>query len=279
MKPPAKPIISPIIKLGCIDYLNCHPFYHHMFEKEPLKNVEITAGHPSTLNRLMKDGALDMSPISAGFFPEIMDRVRLSGDFCLSSIGYVRSVILASKAPIEELDGKKTGLSSASRTSTALLKILFEKYYQIRPKYIPSPPELQLDDLQAQLVIGNEALKKFPHPPPYIYDLGDLWLRKTSYPVVFAVFAANKGALAKHGDEIGAVRRSFGRSLSLFKDRKQEVVAAAKKKYPDIAFDISIYYDLLRFEFTDTLKKALHFYFLSGAECGLFKPVSHVDFF
>ncbi|VEN74201.1 Chorismate dehydratase [Candidatus Desulfarcum epimagneticum] len=267
------------MRLGYIDYLNCHPFYHHMFEKEPLENVAITAGHPSTLNRMMKDGDLDMSPISAGFFPEIMDRASLSGDFCLSSVGYVRSVILASKAPIEELDGKKVGLSRASRTSAALLKILFQKYYRIRPQYVPAPPGLQLDGLQAQLVIGNEALKKFAHPPPYIYDLGDLWLRKTTYPVVFAVFAAKKDALEKRGDEIRAIRRSFERSLSFFKDRKQEVVASAKKKYPDIAFDISMYYDLLRFEFTDELKKALHFYFLSGAECGLFKPVSHVEFF
>ena len=267
------------MRLGYIDYLNCYPFYHDMFEKQALKNVRITAGHPSALNRMIRDNRLDMSPVSSASCPGMMDDICLSGDFCLSSVGYVRSVILASKLPIEDLHKKKVGLSSASHTSVVLLKILLKKYYDIQPEYVESSPELNLEQIDAQLVIGNEALKKFKNPPPYIYDLGDLWLRKTSYPVVFAVFALNKEWKAGHEEEITQVKESFKRSLNLLHHEKGDLVASAKKKYPDIAFDISMYYDLLKFEFTDELKKGLHFYYLSAAEAGFLDPVRHVSFF
>jgi len=267
------------MRLGYIDYLNCYPFYYDMFEKQPVENVRITPGHPSELNRMIQNGSLDMSPVSSASCPAMMDDVRLSGDFCLSSVGYVRSVILASKIPIEDLHKKKVGLSSASHTSAVLLKVLLKKYYAIQPDYVKSSPELNLKRADAQLVIGNEALKKFAHPPPYIYDLGDLWLRKTSYPVVFAVFALNKKWGAAHKEEVRLVKDSFNRSLARLEHEKKDLVAGAKKKYPDIAFDISMYYDLLRFEFTDELKKGLHFYYLSAAEAGFLDPVRHVSFF
>jgi chorismate dehydratase len=109
-----------------------------MFHKEPLDNT-VVPRYPGELNILMKEGSLDMSPISAGAYPEMQDSVVLLPDFCLSSIGYVRSVVLQSKLPIEDLDMKKIGLTSASKTSMVLLKILLEKYYH-KPDYVNLRP-------------------------------------------------------------------------------------------------------------------------------------------
>jgi predicted solute-binding protein len=109
------------MNLGYIDYINCYPFYHHMFEIEPLDGVRVVPGYPSELNRMMEKGELDMNPISAATYADLEDEVVLLPDFCLSSVGYVHSVILSSNIPIEELHGKKVGLTSASKTSVILV--------------------------------------------------------------------------------------------------------------------------------------------------------------
>ena len=127
------------MKLGYIDYLNCYPFYYHMFEKTAIKGVRIVPGYPSDLNRMLAGGDLDMSPISSATYAVLADRTKILPEFCLSSVGYVSSVILASKIGIEDLDGKKIGMTSASHTSVVLLKVLLKKFYKIEPEYFRQP--------------------------------------------------------------------------------------------------------------------------------------------
>jgi chorismate dehydratase len=265
------------MKLGYIDYLNCYPFYHHMFRKEPLDNT-IVPRYPGELNALMKEGRLDMSPISAGAYPEMQDRVLLLPDFCLSSIGYVRSVVLQSKLPIEDLAGKKIGLTSASKTSVVLLKVLLEKYYSLKPDYIPCRPDPDMDMLDAALVIGNEAMVENERPMPYIYDLGDLWLRKTGYPVVFAVIAVQKTTASESKDKVVEVSESFRQSLLDLQNNRRDVVKFAGEKYPHITYDIDHYYNLLKFDFSDDLKAALEFYFKEAASMGFLEEVKNINY-
>jgi len=265
------------MKLGYIDYLNCYPFYHHMFRKEPLNNT-IVPRYPGELNILMKNGQLDMSPISAGAYPEMQESVLLLPDFCLSSIGYVRSVVLQSKIPIEDLDGKKIGLTSASKTSMVLLKILLEKYYHLKPDYVPSRPDPDMETIDAALVIGNEAMVETDRPLPYIYDLGDLWMRKTGFPVVFAVIAVQKKTAAESIEKILEVSESFRLSLNDLQNNRRDVVQFAGEKYPHIKYDIDHYYNLLKFDFTADLKTALEFYFSEAASLGLLDPVKKINY-
>ncbi len=265
------------MKIGYIDYLNCYPFYHHMFHKEFL-NHTIVPRYPGELNTLMKEGKLDMSPISAGAYPEIQDRVVLLPDFCLSSIGYVRSVVLQSKLPIEDLEGKRIGLTSASKTSVVLLKLLLGKYYHLKPEYISCAPDPDMTDLDAALVIGNEAMVEAERPMPYIYDLGDLWFRKTGYPVVFAVIAVQKETAAAYIDKVLEVSGSFRLSLNDLRDNRRDVVQFAGEKYPHITYDIDHYYNLLKFDFTDDLKRALEFYFSEAYSMSLLDEVKKINY-
>jgi chorismate dehydratase len=170
------------VRIGYINYLNCYPFYYHMFEKEPVSGIEVVPGYPSHLNAGVSNGTLAMSPISAAAFADFQERTLMLSDFCLSSIGYVQSVILKSACPIEELAGKRVGVSMASKTSENLLKILLKKFYGIEPQYVQVPPQPDLASVDAALIIGNEAMVETGVPVAYQYDLGDLWLRKTGHP-------------------------------------------------------------------------------------------------
>ncbi|SPD75855.1 conserved hypothetical protein [uncultured Desulfobacterium sp.] len=266
------------MNLGHIDYLNCYPFYYHMFEKRPLKGVSIFSNYPSVLNKMIANGQLDMSPISSAAYPDIADNVLILPQFCLSSIGYVGSVILVSKAPIEDLNGKKIGVTSASHTSVVLLKVLLKKYYRHDPIFVPIEPRPVLKDIDAALIIGNDAMVKIPGPPPYVYDLGDLWLRKTGFPVVFAIFAVRKDIVSKFEFELNEVILSYQTSLKYLEQEKHKVILKAKERYPDILYDIDHYYDLLEFQFTDSLKDALMYYYSTAAEMGFLREVERLRY-
>jgi len=262
------------MKLGYINYLNCYPFYYHMFEIEPLPGVEVVPAYPSELNRMMAQGRLDMSPISAAMYPELEDRVLLLPDFCLSSVGYVHSVILSSSMPIEDLDKKRVGLTSASKTSIILLKILFSRYYRIEPQYVPTAPNPSLKDagVDAALVIGNEAM--MGEMAPYTYDLGDLWLRKTGHPVVFAVFAVNKALIDNYYDVLVSVEDSYRKSLAFLEEERETVIKKAAERYPSVHYDIDAYYRVLKYNFTPSLREAFSFYLQSAEEMGLLKKTA-----
>ncbi|MBN2427824.1 MAG: menaquinone biosynthesis protein [Deltaproteobacteria bacterium] len=266
------------MKLGYIDYLNCYPFYYHQFEKEKLDGVEIVPAYPSDLNHMMTEGKLDLSPISAATYAGLEGKIRLLPDFCLSSIGYVGSVILRSKIPIEELDGRSVGITRASHTSAVLLRILMEDCYNIRPDYRETLPSPDPNGLDAALLIGNEAMTASRKPVSYSYDLGELWLRKTGFPVVFAVFAVREEALAEKMEQIRAVVRSYRTSLQCLANHPDQVIAGARARYPDIIYDIGHYYSLLRFDFSAELKKALEYYLGRAAELGFLQKIEGVRY-
>lgn len=266
------------MKLGYIDYLNCYPFYYRMFEKRSVEGVNIFSGYPCTLNKMMADQELDMSPISSATCAGIVDQVVVLPQFCLSSVGYVGSVILVSKVPIEGLNHRTVGISSASHTSVVLLKMLLKNYFNSEPVYISTNPRPTLADLDAALIIGNDAMVMASEPVPYVYDLGDLWLRKTNFPVVFAVFAVRESIIERYASEIKAVVSSYHSSLHCLAKEKEKVILKAKEKYPEIIYDINNYYDLLQFEFDENLKNALMFYYSAASEMGLIKKVTSLKY-
>lgn len=250
-----------------------------MFHVAPVPGVDVVPAYPSQLNAMLIEGKLHMSPISSAAYADGQDNLKLLPDFCLSSIGYVRSVILVSKKPIEMLDNCMVGLSSASQTSVVLLKILLQKFYGLLPQYVSSDPYATLHNLDAKLVIGNEAMMHESEPLPYIYDLGDLWLQKTGYPVVFAVFALRNDALLHYADTIDAVCASYRASLDTLYADPTDLIAKAQKRYPDIAYDIAKYYTLLKYEFSQQLKEALLVYYSLASELQLLPPVPSLQFF
>ncbi|MFO7666306.1 MAG: menaquinone biosynthesis protein [Desulfobacterales bacterium] len=267
------------MQIGYINYLNCYPFYYHMFEKEPLQEINVIPGFPSELNRMMKEKILDLSPVSSATYADIKEDVLLLPEFCLSSVGYVGSVILCSNYPIEELNNKNVGLSGASHTSRVLLKILLEKFYGIEPCYLKAGPFPDLTGHDAALIIGNDAMRGCAEKALYKYDLGELWLKKTGFPVVFAVFAVRKNVIRENMRLIKAVMNSYRASLQCLVKEKENVIIRAEQMYPDISYDINGYYDTLQFEFTDNLKIALKYYLSAAEELNLLNKVESLNFF
>lgn len=266
------------MKLGYINFANTYPLYHHMMEISPLPGLEIFSRYPAELNALMGAGALDMSPISAATYAVVQNDVLLLPEFCLACQGVVKSVMLVSNRPLSALDGARIGLSSASHTSVILLKILMEKHVGIRPVYVLTPPRPDLHEVDAALVIGNEALEAETFEAPFVYDLGELWQEMTGKPVVFALIAVRRDYAGRHPEKVAAVRDSYRQSLNWARARRQEFLAATGRHYPELKTDLDAYFRVLKYDFSDSLKSALSLYFSLAAEQGLTPPVRDLHF-
>ncbi len=202
------------MRIGRIPYINCYPVYGAVDRGIVPLSGEIVDGVPSALNRQMAEGTLDVSVISAVEYARDAKRYLLLPDLAITSDGPVRSVVLFSKRPASELQGRRVLVSKSSMTSVALLELLFEHVWDAKPAFVPADAELsdveKFGDTEhdARLVIGDAALhlwSRLRHPGEYAahpglsayryaYDLGAEWKNWTGLPFVFAVWVAQRTA-------------------------------------------------------------------------------------
>ena len=67
----------------------------------------------------------------------------------------MRSVLLFSRVPLAELDGRAVALSAASATSVQLLRVLLETHRGVTPQYVQ-----ESEGADAVLWIGDRALRQ-----------------------------------------------------------------------------------------------------------------------
>ena len=200
---------APTLRIGRIDYLNIWPVFHHLTRKFPEdRGFTYLPAHPSALNRALHEGNIDLSPSSLFEYLLHGERYRLVPEASISCDGPVRSVLLVSPVPLEELSellgagDARIGLTTASATSVALLKILCAFAWNLGEiDWVPVEPGEGLTTGMPFLEIGNRALELFVHPPKgwHIIDLGTAWKKMTGLPFVFAVWMAGRN-LAPEGE-------------------------------------------------------------------------------
>jgi len=208
------------VRVGRIPYVNCYPVYGAIDRGVVMLEGTLVDGVPSALNRRMADGSLDISVVSAVEYARDARRYLLLPDLAISCDGPVRSVMLFSRRPASDLDGKRVIVSRSSMTSVALLELLFENVWHARPEFIAGDAEMSdiaafdREQHEARLVIGDAALvlrgesrpriaemsvadtsRAGTMPSyPFSYDLGETWKAWTGLPFVFAVWVAQRTA-------------------------------------------------------------------------------------
>jgi len=119
------------LRIGKIPYANLFPIFY-MLEKEcDCSSYEFVEGVPSVLNKMLRDGEIDVSPSSSIEYLRNPSLYRIIDGHSISSKGHVKSILLFSKIPIVELNGGTIYVSSQSETSVALLDIILKKFYTI----------------------------------------------------------------------------------------------------------------------------------------------------
>ncbi|MEO8621634.1 MAG: menaquinone biosynthesis protein [bacterium] len=192
------------MRVGRIPYINCYPVYGAVDRKIVALDGELIDGVPSALNHAMAAGTLDVSVISAVEYARDAARYLLLPDLAISCDGPVRSVMLFSRRPAEDLAGGRVLVSRSSMTSVALLQLMFEEVWHAAPAFLPADAEVadlarsNVDAHDARLIIGDAALmltsgtSALSADYPYVYDLGAVWKEWTGLPFVFAVWVAQR---------------------------------------------------------------------------------------
>jgi len=211
------------LRVGRIPYVNCYPVYGAIDRGIVRLDAELVNGVPTELNRLVSEGQLDVSVVSAVEYARDSRRYLLLPDLAISCDGPVRSVMLFSSRAAEELGGERVLVSASSMTSVALLELLFEHVWQALPEFVLGDTEhgesanVDSRECVARLVIGDAALilsdkrrKNGDSTYPFVYDLGEEWKNWTGLPFVFAVWVAQRAT---------PVAKSLGVHASLIESR------------------------------------------------------------
>jgi chorismate dehydratase len=204
------------LRLGRIRYLNTLPFYHGL--AAPLEEsgfeIEWTSGSPAEINRKMRQGKVDIAPISSLEYLNHSDDYLLLPGFCIGSRDFSASVLLLSKERIEGLDGATVSISNESLSAAALLKILLRFRFKFNNRFHQRAPDplAMLSRFDACLIIGDEAL--FFRPKEFVYknDLSELWWNWTERPFCFSLWAVRRSYYREHSDGVAQFcRRLRGR--------------------------------------------------------------------
>ncbi len=182
-------------------------------EKMPAcSGYEFINGVPSEVNKLLREGAIDVSPSSSIEYLRHENLYTLMEGHSISSSGPIGSILLFSKRPIETLQGLTVLTTSQSETSVALLHIILKKFYDLRCTLLSSGADLStaMESYSAYLLIGDDALREaLRWPRLYIYDLGDIWYKNTGLPFVFALWIARNDFCEKDPQLFNEFRKNL----------------------------------------------------------------------
>ena len=182
------------INLGTVPFLNAMPLVRAL-EKGGAGGFNVTRFEPSVLAEKLAGGAVDVGLVPSVELLRSDDLAAMPG-ISISSFGKVDSVVLVSKREITAV--RTVSVDGGSRSSAALLRIVFELFLGTSPEYARRDPGNGfLDGVDAGMLIGDRGLRALHlgrEGFPLAYDLGEIWTEETGLPFVYAVFAARKGA-------------------------------------------------------------------------------------
>ena len=270
-------------RLGHIQFLNCLPLYYGMVKNDVLLDVDLVKADPADLAVMITSGELDLAPIPTIEYARNADDLLLLPDIAISSDGEVQSILLLSKIPADELGGKRVALTSASRTSQVLARILIEKRWRANSEYVEMPSDLpeMLRDADAALLIGDDALRANwqDFPELHKYDLGTEWSAWTGLPMVYAVWAVRRGFATDQPDQVASVAGALVGSLAYCRAHLDDIseYAARWEQFPAERF--RSYFDALQFRFEPRYREGLSRYLELAHEIGQLDRIPKLEIF
>ena len=192
---PLKTDASALPRIAASSYLNSAPLIWSFVRGSRRMGIELIDAVPALCADL-----LAQSRVAAALIP-VIEYQRISNltvvpEVCVASREKVRSVVLATRAS-ELKDVHSVALDESSRTSAALIKIIFREFIGIEPKWTSCVPDLQrmLSENDGALIIGDPGMT-ISHEGFRIWDMASLWREHTALGFVFAMWMIRDDAFA-----------------------------------------------------------------------------------
>ncbi len=194
-------------RIAASSYLNTAPLiwsFTHGSQRPAIELLTDTA--PARCAEMLAGGEVDAALVPVIEYQRIED-VLIVPDVCVGSKSAVRSVVLVTRRNnLKKVE--RVALDESSRTSVALVKIIFREFLGFEPEWISAAPDLRsmLAHADAALIIGDPAMK-IPRDQFRVFDLATLWHEFTGFGFVFAMWMVrNDGAERLRAIDFAAAR-------------------------------------------------------------------------
>ncbi|MGZ8844929.1 MAG: menaquinone biosynthetic enzyme MqnA/MqnD family protein, partial [Pyrinomonadaceae bacterium] len=202
-----------------------------------------------------------------------MSDVIIVPDVCVGSRSAVLSVVLATRRNnLKKVE--RVALDNSSRTSVALVKIIFREFLGFEPQWETSHPDLKsmLTRADAALIIGDPAMK-IPRDQFRVFDLATLWHEFTGFGFVFAMWMARAASVEK----VRAVDFAGARDEGLA--HLDEIAAETEPQLGLSPNEIKTYLtDNIAFALDEDMQKGLSLYFELAKKHGLIDQLKSPSF-
>lgn len=220
-------------RVSIVSYLNSRPFLYGLQNSEIIRKIDLTLDIPSKVAAKLSYNIADIGLIPVGGLEDLAE-YHIVGNYCIGAVGKVKTVVLASEVPLEEVD--TVLMDYQSRSSVLLSKVLAQFYWKKHFKWENTCNDFQNSSIRgktAGVVIGDRVFD-IENKYRYIYDLSEEWYKFTKLPFVFAVWAANK----KINDSFVSL---FNQALLSGIKNMEKIVQLEQSSYPGV--DIAKYFE------------------------------------
>jgi chorismate dehydratase len=232
----------------------------------------VTDAAPARCADLLANGQVEGALVPIIEYQRIPE-LRIVPDVCVGSHSKVRSVVLISKyADLKSV--RSVALDASSRTSQALVKIIFREFLHCEPEWTVCNPAAQgmLERNDATLMIGDPAMK-IPPDDFHVYDLASLWRQFTETGFVFAMWMARADTV----EEVSGVDFAGARDEGL--EHLEEIVSKVENDVPLSREEIRNYLiDNITFHVDESLEQGMRLYFELARKHGLIESNKRLDF-
>ena len=232
----------------------------------------VTDAAPARCADLLAHGEVEGALVPIIEYQRIPE-VRVVPDVCVGSHSAVRSVVLVSK--YDDLKKvRRVSLDASSRTSQALVKIIFREFIDVEPNWETERPDLQimLESNDTALLIGDPGMK-IPPQGLHVFDLASLWRRFTDTGFVFAMWMARAGAVeAIRGVDFAGARDEGLEQIEL-------IIAQYENDVPLSREEMREYLTAnITFQIDESLEKGMQLYFELAWKHGLIENNKQLEF-
>jgi len=259
--------------IAASSYLNAAPLcYSFIYGSQTDRCGFLSDAAPARCAELLAEGRADAALIPVIEYQRIAG-LRIAPGACVASRKSVRSVVLASRVPIDRVSS--VALDTSSRTSAALIQIILGRFYKLAPRYRTSPPRIEemLESTDAALIIGDPAML-IDRSSLQVYDMAEEWRKHTGLPFVFAFWAvrADSKAWARSGVDFIAAKREGV-------EHTEELAEIYSKQLGLPRQDLISYLtENIAYDLDEESLGGLRLYYELAAECGLIEEARRVEF-
>lgn len=260
-------------RVAASSYLNTAPLIWSFARGQRRGEVElVTNTAPARCADLLARGQVEAALVPVIEYQRLPETAVIPG-VCVGARREVHSVVLVTRGgALDEVES--VALSIESRTSAALVEVIFREFLGRAPRLEPFVPDLanMLERHDAALVIGDPAMT-FEREGLRVYDMAALWREFTGLGFVFAMWMADAGASGR----VRAVDFAAARDEGLA--AVEEIAAEYERELGRPRAELIRYLTVnISFELNEEMRAGLELYFQLAHKHGVIQNLKPLKF-